>query len=135
MRVKSWHFVVIIILLLIYINLGHCSVAGPKQKNELELKAQSNDVTYLLGFVEDADLYRMESGTIHSRIRILPFGVEPWYDRTIDFCRDRTDMFEGKGSFVVLVYDRAIHKDNCNDLFGVFKAVVPTRKLPEMPMP
>src|SRR5271166_3929330 len=125
MRIKSWHFVAIIVLLLLYINMGHCLATG-KQKNEPELKVQSNDVTYLLGFVEDADLYKMDSGTIHSRIRVLPYGVEPWFDRTFDFCGDRTDLFAGKGTFVIFVYNRVIHKDNCNDLFGVFKAVAPT---------
>lgn len=79
-----------------------------------------NPITYVFGVIEDGGIYKVKE-TVVTRIRIQPYGANMIFDRVYDFCGNEGVSFRGKGTFVVISYDRVIHKDNCNDILSVHR--------------
>ena len=118
----SWFFVLFVIAVIIIVSGAYGNDRYPKQRSQKEVEVSENPISYVLGSLEGGK-YIKHNDDVFLEIQILPWGANEVFDRKIPFCDNVVDMFQNKGLFVVLTYDRQIHEKGCYELLGVHAAV------------
>ena len=123
--------IVLLVVLGIALQSGHCSTSAPRHNNGLGVViSQDNIYMYNMGLVTDGAILSNERGEDFTSITFLPFGSPMLDTEQVMLCDNLADELNKHGrKVIVLTYERQAHQTyqgvGCHQVLAIFDVELP----------